>query len=148
VRGDRRFPFGYLGGFNCRCMTGTLGLAGGYKIRFFITLPLAIVMLHVGHPMYAFVVASHGHPNINGCPSSLILGLITRKSTGYSQESIKIDIYSKVLIGLAIDLSSSSNIVEVGAKEVIPKILQVSVVRIVLASPKSTSVFGKTKPCI
>jgi hypothetical protein len=145
VRGDHRFPSRYLGGCNYRCMTGTLGLVGGYKIRFFITLPLEIVMLHVGHPMYASVVTSHGRPNSKGCLSSLILGLITIKSTWYSQELIEIDIYSKVPTGLTIDLSSSSNIVEVGLKEVIPRILQVLVVIILMASRKSTSVFGKKK---
>jgi hypothetical protein len=59
-------------------------------IRFFVELPLAIVMLLVRHPMYASVVASHGRPNINGFPSSLLLGLITRKPTRYSQELTEI----------------------------------------------------------
>jgi ABC-type microcin C transport system permease subunit YejB len=124
-------------------MKKTLGLVGGYKIRFFTTIPQEIVMLHVGHPMYASIVAIHGCPNINECPSSLILGLITRKSTRNSQDSIDIDISSKVATGLTTDLSSSSNIAEVGFKEVIPRILQVLVVRILMASPKYTSVFGK-----
>jgi hypothetical protein len=84
------FSSRYLGGCNIWCMLGRLGLARGYKIRFFIALPLAIVMLHVRHPMYAYVVASHGFPNINGCPSNLLLGLITRKSVGYSQELTEI----------------------------------------------------------
>jgi hypothetical protein len=117
-------------------------------IRFFIELPLEIVIFHVRHPMYAFVVASHGYPNINGCPSSLLLGLITRKSAGYSQESTEIFMYCNVPTSLTIDLSTNSNIVEVGLKEVIPRTLQVSVIKILMVSPKSTSVFGKKQPCI
>ena len=53
-------------------------------MRFFVALPLEIVMFPVQHPMYASVVVSHGLPNINWCLSSLLLGLITRKSAGYS----------------------------------------------------------------
>ena len=123
VRGDHRFSSGYLGGCNYWCMTGKLGLAGGYMIRFFVAFPLAIVMLHVRHPMYASAIASHGRPNINECPSSLLLGLITRKSTGYSQESNEIAMSCNVLTGLTIDLSTNSNIIEVGSKEVIPSVL-------------------------
>jgi hypothetical protein len=87
-------------------------------------------MLLVRHPMYASVVGSHGCPNINGCPLSLLLGLITRKSVGYSQDSTEIAMSSNVLTGLTTDLSSNYNIVEVGSKELIPKTLQFSVVRI------------------
>jgi hypothetical protein len=92
-------------------MIGRLGLAGGYKIRFFIALPIEIVMLHVRHPMYASIIASHGCPNINECPSSLLLRLITRKSARYSQESTKISMSFNVLIGLTNDLLANSNIV-------------------------------------
>jgi len=142
------FSVGYMGGFNCWCMACRLGLVGGYKIRFFITLPLSIVMFHVRHPMYAYVIYSHGHRNINGCPLSLLLGLITRKSARYSQESTDIVMSYNVPTGLTVDLSTSSNIIEVGSKEVIPKTLQVSMVRMLMATPKSTSVFGKKQPCI
>jgi hypothetical protein len=129
-------------------MTGRVGLDGGYVMRFFVALPLTIFMLHVRRPMYAFVVASHGLPNINGCPSSLLLMLITRKSTGYSQESTRISISCNVSSSLTTDISTSYNIIEVGSKEVIPRMLQVSMVRMLLDAPKSTSVFGKKHPYI
>ena len=125
-------------------MKGRLGLVGGYKIRFFIALPLTIVMFLVQHPMYASFVASHGRPNINGCPSSQLLGLITKKSSGYSQDSTEIAMSCNLPTGFTTDLSMSSNIVEVGSKEVIHRTLQVSVVRILMDTPKSTNVFGKT----
>jgi hypothetical protein len=98
--------------------------------------------------MYAYDVARHGIPNINGCPSSLLLGLINRKSTGYSQESTEISTSCNVTTGLTTDLSANCNIIEVGSKEVISRMLQVSMVRILMVTPKSTSVFGKEQPCI
>jgi hypothetical protein len=42
-------------------------------------------------------------------------------------------------------VSTNFNKIEVGLNEVIPRELQVSVVRIIMVSPKSTSVFGKKK---
>jgi hypothetical protein len=69
--------------------------------------------------MYAYTISSHSHPNINGFPSSLLIGLKTRKSAGYSQESTEIAMSFNVPTGLTIDLSANSNIVEVGSKEVI-----------------------------
>jgi hypothetical protein len=115
-------------------------------MRLFVALPLEIVILPVRHPMYAYVVVSHGLPSINGFPSSPLLGLIMRKSVGYSQESNEIAISYNVSIGLTTDLSSNCNIIELGSKEVKPKTLQVSMVRILMVAPKSTSVFGKNSP--
>jgi hypothetical protein len=115
-------------------------------IRFFVALLLEIFILVMRHPMYASVVFSHGHPSINGCPSSLLLGLITKKSYGYSQESTEIAMYCNVPTGLTTNLSPNSNIIEVVSKEVIPMTLQVLMVRILMAAPKSTSVFGRKHP--
>jgi hypothetical protein len=117
-------------------------------MRLLLAFPLAIVMFPMRHPMYASVVVSHGLPNINGCLSSLLLGLITRKYDGYSQESTEIATSCNVFTNLTIDLLANCNIIEVSLKEVIPRMLQVSMVRILMATPKSTSVFGKEKPCI
>jgi hypothetical protein len=80
IRGARKSFSGYRGGGNCGYTKVGLGLAGGYKMRFFVIPPLAIVILPVRHPMYASAVASHGLPSINGCPSSPLLGLMMRKS--------------------------------------------------------------------
>jgi len=88
-------------------MTRRLGLAGGSNIRFFIALSLAIVMFLVRHHMYAYVVSSHGRPNINECPSSLLLGLITKKSSWYSQESTDTTMSCNVPTGLTTDLSTT-----------------------------------------
>jgi hypothetical protein len=143
VRGDHRSFSGYLGGGNCRCMIVRLGLAGGYRMRFFLTPPLSIVMLPMRHPMYASVVASHGLPNINGFPSSPLLGLMMRKSIGYSQESTEISMSCNVPIILTTDQSTNCNIIGVGSKESKPKVLQVSMVKILMVAPKYTNVFGK-----
>jgi hypothetical protein len=129
-------------------MVGILGLAGGYMMRFFVAFPLEIVMLPVQHPMYAFAIVSQGIPNVNGCPSSLLLRLITMKSTGYSQESTEIAKSCNVSTGLTTDLLTNCNIIEVGSKEVIPRTLHISMVRILMAATKSTSVFGKEHPYI
>jgi hypothetical protein len=115
-------------------------------MRFFVALPLAIVMFPVQHPMYASVVVSHGLPNINGCPLIPLLGLIMRKLVEFSQESIEIAISFNVSIGLTTNLSTNCNIIEFGLKEVKPRVLQVSMVRILMATPKYTSVFGKKQP--
>jgi hypothetical protein len=129
-------------------MIGRFGLAGGYKISFFMALLLEIFKLAMRHPMYASVVSSHIRPSINGSPSSLLLRLITRKSFGYSQESREITIYCNVPTSLTTNLSANSNIIEVVLKEVIPRTLQVLMVRMLMAAPKSTSVFGRKHPCI
>jgi hypothetical protein len=90
VIGDRRFFFGYIGGGNYCCMIGGLDLAGGYMMRFIVEFPLAIFMFPMQHPMYASAVVSHGLPNINGGSSSLLIGLITRKPTGYPKSRLKL----------------------------------------------------------
>jgi hypothetical protein len=68
-------------------------------MRLFVIPPLTIIILPVWNPMYAFVVASHGLPSINRCPSSLLLGLMMRKSVGYSQESTEMAISCNVPTG-------------------------------------------------
>lgn len=88
--------------------------------------PLVIVMFPIRYPIFASVVANYGLPNIRGCPSSLFLGLITKTSTGYSQESTWTIMSSRVPSSLTTNLSANSNNVEVGFKAVILKILQVS----------------------
>jgi len=148
VRGDRRYFFGYIGGDNCGCMIFRLGLAGGYMMRFFVTPPLEIVILPMRHPMYAFVVAGHGLPSINGCPSTPLLWSMMRKSVGYSQESTEIAILCNMPTDLTTDRSTNYNIIGVGSKESKPKVLQVSMVMILMVSPKLTSVFGKEQPWI
>jgi hypothetical protein len=57
VRGAHRSFSGYHGGGNCGYMKVGLGLAGGYKMRFFVTPPLEIVILPILNPMYASVVS-------------------------------------------------------------------------------------------
>jgi hypothetical protein len=93
--------------------------------------------------MYALVVVSHGLPSINGCPSSPLLGLMMRKSAKYSQESTEIAISCNVPTGRTTDQYANCNIIGEGLKESKPKVLQVSIVRILTVAPKSTSVFGK-----
>ena len=115
---------------------------------FFVIPPLAIVILPIRHPMYAFVVASHGLPSINGCPSRPPFGLMMSKSVGYSQESTEMDISCNVPTGRTIDRSANYNIIVVGSKELKPRVLQVSIVRMLMVSPKSTSVLGKEQPWI
>jgi hypothetical protein len=112
-------------------------------MRFFVTPPLEIVILPVWHPMYTSVVVSHGIPSINRCPSSPLLGLMMRKSTGYSQESTIITISCSVPTGITTDQSANCKIIGVGSKESKPRVLQVSIVRMLMDAPKSTSVFGK-----
>jgi hypothetical protein len=123
-----------------------LGLAGGYKMRFFMIPPLVIAIFSVRHPMYASVIASHGLPNINGCPSSPPFGLMMRKSARYSQESTKMAISCNVPTGRNTDRSANCNIIVVGSKEIKPRVLQVSIVRMFMATPKSTCILGKEQP--
>jgi hypothetical protein len=148
VRGAHKSFSGYRGGGNCGYTKVGLGLAGGYKMRLFVIPPLVIVILPTQHPMYTSFVAIHGMPSINGCPSSPLLGLIIRKSIGYSQESMEMAISCNVPTGLTTDRSSKCNIITVGLKESKPRVLQVSIVRMLMVSPKSTSVFGKEQPWI
>jgi hypothetical protein len=115
-------------------------------MRFFVTHPLAIVILPVRHPMYASPVASHGLPNINGFPSSILLGLMMRKSIRYSQHLTEMDISCNVPTGRTTNRSANCNIIGVGLKESKPRVLQVSIVRMLMSTPKSTSVFGKEHP--
>jgi hypothetical protein len=115
-------------------------------MRLFVIPPLAIVILRIQHPMYASSVAIHGLPSINGCPSSPLLGLMIRKSTRYSQELTEMVISCNVPTGRTIDRSANCNIIAVGLKESKPRVLQVSIVRMLIAAPKSTSVFEKNSP--
>ena len=115
-------------------------------MRFFVIPPLVIVILLARHPMYASAVASHGLPSINGCPSSPLLGLMMRKFIGYSQESTKMDISCNVSTGQTSDQSANCNIIAVGSKESKPRVLKVSIVRMLMDAPKSTIVFGKEQP--
>jgi hypothetical protein len=148
VRGAHKSLSGYRGGGNCGYTKVGLGLAGGYKMRFFVIPPLVIVILPTRHPMYASAIASHGLPNINGFPSSPLLGLMMRKSVGYSQESTEMAISCNVPIGRTTDRSANCNIIAVGSKELKPRVLQLSIVRMLMDAPKSSSVLGKEHPYI
>ena len=86
-------------------------------MRFLVTPPLAIVIVPDRQPMYASAIASHALPNINGCPSSPLLGLMMRKYVGYSQESTEMAISRSMPSGLTTDQSANCNIIEVGLKE-------------------------------
>jgi hypothetical protein len=86
--------------------------------------------------MFASTVARHVLSSINGCPSSPLLGLMMRKFAGYSQESTEIAISCNVPTGRTIDQFSNCNIIGVGSKESKPRVLQVSIVRILVATPK------------
>jgi hypothetical protein len=115
-------------------------------MRFFVIPPLAIVILPIRHPMYASVVASHGLPSINGFPSSPLLRLMMRKSARDSQELTEMAISCNVPTGQTIDRSANCSIIAVGSKESKPRVFQVSIVRMLMDAPKSTSVFGKEEP--
>jgi hypothetical protein len=99
VRGAHKSLSRYLDGGNCGYMKVGLGLAGGYKMRFFVIPPLVIVILHARNPIYVSSIASHGLPSINGFPSSLLHGLMMRKSVGYSQELTEMATSCNVPIG-------------------------------------------------
>jgi hypothetical protein len=86
-------------------------------MRFLVTPPLEIVIVPDQQPMYASTFMSHGLPNINGCPSSPLFGLMMRKSTRYSQESTEMAISCSVPSGLTTDRLANCNIIRVGSKE-------------------------------
>ena len=73
--------------------------------------------------MYAYVVASHGLPKINGCPPRYDLGYKRTKSTGYSHDSMKTNRSSRIPSGLIVDLSTIANMVEVGLRLASPNFL-------------------------
>jgi hypothetical protein len=123
IRGDRKSFSGYRGGGNFGYTKVGLALAGGYKVRFFVIPPLVIVILPTRHPMYASVIASHGLPNTNGCPSSPLLVLMMRKSSGYSQESTEMAISCNVPTGRTTNRSANYSIIAVGSKELKPRVL-------------------------
>jgi hypothetical protein len=123
VRGDRKSLSGYHGGGNYGYTKFVLGLGGGYKMRFFVIPPLVIVILPARHPIDASVVASHGLPNINGCPSSPLRGFMIWKSVGYSQDSMEMATSCNVPIGRTTDQSANCNIITVGSKELKPRVL-------------------------
>jgi hypothetical protein len=56
------------------------------------------------------------------------------------------DISCNVPTGRTTDQSSNCNIIMVGLKESKPKVLQVSIVKMLMAALKSNSVFGKEQP--
>jgi hypothetical protein len=85
--------------------------------------PLVIVILPTQHPMYASAVASHGLPSINGFPSSPLVGLMMRKSTGYSQESMEMAISCNVPTGQTTNQYANCNIIAVGSKVLKPRVL-------------------------
>jgi hypothetical protein len=112
---------GYRGGGNFGYTKVGIGLAGGYKVRFFVIPPLVIAILLARHSMYTSSVASHGLPSINRCPSSPLLGLMMRKSDGYSQELIEMAISCNVPTGQTTDRSANCSNIAVGLKELKPR---------------------------
>jgi hypothetical protein len=50
--------------------------------------------------------------------------------------------------GRTTNRSANCIIIAVGSKELKPRVLQVSIVRMLMAAPKSTSVLGKEEPWI
>lgn len=68
------------------------------------------------HPIRALVDANQGHPMIMGCLPELELGVMTRKSTGYSQESKETITSSRTPAGLTLDQYASSRTVGFGLR--------------------------------
>ena len=77
-------------------------------------------MMPTQHLIQASVFANQGQPNTKGCPFSLLLGLMTRKSIGYSQKLTETITSCKVPLGPTMDLLASSNKFEVVLKVVMP----------------------------
>ena len=121
----------------------TLGYAGGYKAKFLIFGPLVMVIFPCRQPIQASAVANQGLPKINGCPSSQVLGFIIKKSVGYFQESTKTMTSCSVPSSLTTDRSANSSKVEVGSTDVMPNFWQVVVVKMLIATPRSTKALGK-----
>jgi hypothetical protein len=71
-----------------------------------------------------------------------------RKSTGYSQELMEMDVSCNVPTGRTTVQFSNCNIIVVGSKESKTRVLEVSIVGMLMDAPKSTSVFGKEHPWI
>ena len=98
--------------------------------------------------MKALAMASQGLPKMSGCPPRLLLGVKIIKSTGYSQESKKTEIYFNTPSHLIIDLSASCS--KVGVKRRLGS-LSCSIVCLLImliAAPKSIEVFGISIPFI
>ena len=112
----------------------------------FMASPLAMVMLPVRKPMSTSAVANQGRPSIMWGPSNLIFGLITKKSARYSHKSTKTRMSCNIPSSLITDLSASSSKVDVGSNIVIPNFSPVSVVKMLMATPKSTNLFEKEWP--
>src|SRR5713101_2760430 len=91
-------------------LASRLGRAGGYRVRFLVSIPSDIIIDPDRQLMQASAVANHGLPRINGCPPSCDFGCNTKKSAGYSHESTDITRSSKIPSGLMVDLSANSKI--------------------------------------
>ena len=104
-----------------------------------------MVILPVRQPIKASFVASQGLPSIKGCPYSLFLGLIIKKSARYSQVSTETITSSDVPSGLMTERSASSSKVVIGSKAMMPRILKIVVVRMLMDSPKLTKALGKER---
>ena len=111
-------------------------------MRFFISVPYDMVIDPDRQLMQASVVANQGLPRINGCPPRCDLRCKTKKLARYSQESTEITRSSKIPSGLIVDLFPSSKMVGVGLRLVSPSFLTVSIVIILIATPKSTNTLG------
>ena len=125
-----------------------IALAGGYKLNFFVELPLEMYMSPDLQLIKASAVASQGLPKIIGCPPRLLLGVKIIKSTGYSQESKETEISSNTPSGLIIDRSASCS--KVGVKRRLGSFSCsiVCLLIMLIAAPKSINVFGISIPFI
>ena len=101
-----------------------------------------MVIDHDQKLMQASAVANQGLPKINVCPPRCDLGCKTKKSARCSEESTKIMRSSKIPSSLIVDLSYSSKTVGVGLRLLSPSFLTVSIVIMLIATPKYISTLG------
>jgi len=120
----------------------SVGLEDGYKVIFFIYRPFDMVISPDLHPMKASVVTNHGLPRMTGWPTMLVLGWITRKSTGYSQEFKVTSISLRIPAGLILDLSTSLSTMGVAKRVFNCNVSMVIIVMIFIAAPKLIKVFS------
>jgi len=103
---------------------------------------LVMVMFLTLQLMYACVVTNQGIPKIIGYPFNLDLVWRTKKSVGYTQESIERIVSSNIPLGFTFDLSASWSTMGVSLKDTWRfNINMVSLVIKFIEAPKSVRVF-------
>ena len=120
-----------------------IGCAGGYEISLCVDNPLEIVISPSLHPIKAFAVANHGLPKIIVCPLEVSFDSTTINLTGYSHEATDTTISSRTPTGITLVRYASSRIEGVDQRNCPNcKTSKNTVVIVLIADPKSTSVFS------